>query len=77
MVGLHWGCGGATLRLLWGHTADVTTHAANGRTPYYGEPRTRARARMQLGATLGLLWWSYTGVVVELLWACCEDTTGL
>ena len=60
VMGLHWGCGGATLSLLWRHNGAVMTHTASGRTAYYGEPR----ARMQLGATLGLCW-CYTGAVVR------------
>ena len=61
VVKLHWGSCGATMGLRW--------HTQSGRKAlYYGEPR----ARMQIGATLGL-WWVYTGAVVALRWGC-DDT---
>ena len=56
MVGLHCGCGGATLALWWGHTGVVVV------------PGAVLVPGVVVGATLKL-WWGYNGAVVGTHWA--------
>ena len=87
-LGLWWGYSGPAVALYWACCGEtngaVMTHAANGKTQYYGELRARARAcslglhwgsASTCGTTLGL-WWNYTGACGGPHWSC-DDTQSL